>query len=119
MQEGRVTEAWTRVNDSLMEGRSDFVIGDSVMPFETVRLERRGEGFVYEVHSATHPGETPVVFRLSSFSDSGFVAEDPAHDFPKRILYRLVTVDSIFARVDGGPADSAHKDEFRYSRRKK
>ena len=36
-KDGIVTEQWKHVNDSLMEGNSDFVKGDSVIPFETMR----------------------------------------------------------------------------------
>lgn len=118
MQGGRVTEDWKRVNDSLMEGRSDFVMGDSITAFETVQLIRRGAEFFYEVRSATQPEQPVVAFRLSRFSDQEFIAENPEHDFPKRIRYKKISADSIFAVVDGGPADSLHKDEFAYSRKK-
>lgn len=114
-----VTEEWKTVHDSLMEGRSDFVKGDSVIPFETIKIFRRDTSFFYEPKAAGQNNEQPVEFKLSSFSDSGFVAENPVHDFPKRISYRLVNKDSIHAFVDGGPQMPDKKADFYYSRVKK
>lgn len=120
MQEGdgTVTEQWKPVNDSLMEGSSDFIKGDSVIPFEKIRMFRRGNEFYYEARAAGQNNEKPVEFKLSSFSDSGFVAENPQHDFPKRITYKLVNKDSIHAFVDGGPEQPDKKSDFFYSRNK-
>jgi hypothetical protein len=115
-KDGKVAEKWKHVNDSLMDGISDFIKGDSVIPFETMRMLRRGNDFYYEAKAAGQNNEQPVAFKLSSFSDSGFVAENPAHDFPKRITYRLVNKDSIHAFVDGGPAMPDKKSDFYYSR---
>lgn len=115
--DGTVTEQWKQVNDSLMEGSSDFIKGDSVIPFEKIRMFRRGNEFYYEAKAAGQNNEKPVEFKLSSFSDSGFVAENPQHDFPKRITYRLVNKDSIHAFVDGGPAMPDKRSDFYYSKK--
>lgn len=115
---GGATEEWKHINDSLMEGSSAFVTGDSVIPFETIRMFRRGRDFFYEVKAAGQNNEQPVEFKLSSFSDSGFVAENPQHAFPKRITYRLVNKDSIHAVVDAGPAMPDKRSDFYYSRSK-
>ena len=116
--DGIVTEQWKQVNDSLMEGSSDFIKGDSTIPFETIKLFRRNDKFFYEAKAAGQNKELPVEFKLTSFSDTGFVAENPQHDFPKRITYRLVNKDSIHAFVDGGPAMPEKKSDFYYSKNK-
>lgn len=116
--DGTVTEQWKPVNDSLMEGSSDFVKGDSVIPFETIRIFIRDTSFYYEAKAVGQNNEQPVEFKLSSFSDTGFVAENPQHDFPKRITYRLINKDSVHAFVDGGPQQPDKKSDFYYSRTK-
>jgi hypothetical protein len=116
--DGTVTEEWKTINDSLMEGKSDFVKADSVIPFEKIRLFRRDTSFFYEAKAAGQNNEQPVEFKLSSFTDSGFIAENPQHDFPKRITYRLVNKDSIHAFVDAGPSMPDKKSDFYYSRKK-
>jgi Domain of unknown function (DUF6265) len=118
-KDGLVTEQWKQVNDSLMEGSSDFIKGDSTIPFETIKIFRRSNDFIYEAKAAGQNKELPVEFKLSSFSDSGFIAENSQHDFPKRIIYRLITKDSIHAVVDGGAILPDKKADFYYSRIKK
>lgn len=117
-KEGITTEDWLRVNDSLLEGRSDFVKGDSVIPFETIRIYNITDTFYYEAKAAGQNKEQPVAFTMTSMTDSGFVAENPAHDFPKRISYRLVNRDSIHAYIDGGPAQPDKRADFFYRRKK-
>jgi hypothetical protein len=117
-KDGITTEDWLRVNDSLLEGRSDFVKGDSVIPFETIRIYNIADTFYYEAKAAGQNKEQPVAFTMTSITDSGFVAENPAHDFPKRISYSLVNPDSIHAYIDGGPAQQDKRADFFYSRKK-
>lgn len=116
--EATVTEQWKTINDSLMEGSSDVVKGDTIIPFETIRIFRKDASFYYEAKAAGQNNEQPVAFKLTSFSDSGFVAENPQHDFPKRISYTLVNKDSIHAFIDAGPQHPEKKSDFYYSRTK-
>lgn len=116
--DGTVTEKWKPVSDSLMEGSSDFIKGDSVIPFETIKIFRRDSSFYYEAKAAGQNNELPVEFKLTAYSDSGFVAENPQHDFPKRITYKLVNKDSIHAFVDGGLHQPDKRSDFYYSRKK-
>lgn len=116
--DGRVTEQWMPVNDNLMEGRSDFIKDDSIIPFETIRIFRKDTSFYYEAKAAGQNNEQPVTFKLTSFSDTGFVAENPQHDFPKRISYTLMTKDSVHAFIDGGPQQPDKKSDFYYFRTK-
>ncbi len=115
-EEGIVTEQWKKANDSLMEGSSDFIKGDSVIPFEIIKLYKTDTSFYYEAKAAGQNNEQPVAFKMTSFSDTSFVAENPEHDFPKRITYKLINKDSIHAFVDGGPSKPEKKSEFYYSR---
>jgi len=115
-KDGIVTEQWKHVNDSLMEGNSDFVKGDSVIPFETIKIYKKDTSFYYEAKAAGQNNELPVGFRITTISDSAFAAENPEHDFPKRITYRLITKDSIHAFIDGGPSMPEKKSDFYYSR---
>ncbi|MBX9782665.1 MAG: hypothetical protein K2X48_05140 [Chitinophagaceae bacterium] len=115
---GIVTESRWQVNDTLMEGRSDFIKADSVISFETIRIYKKNDAFYYEAKAAGQNNEQPVSFLITSCSDSGFVAENPQHDFPKRITYRFINKDSVYALVDDGAATPAKKSDFDYSRKK-
>lgn len=115
-KDGFVTEQWKQINDSLMEGSSDFIKGDSTIPFETIRLYKKDTSFYYEAKAAGQNNEQPVAFRITFISDTAFVAENPEHDFPKRITYNLINKDSIHAFIDGGPSVPEKKSDFYYSR---
>jgi hypothetical protein len=114
--DGIITEQWKPVNDSLMEGSSDFIKGDSVIPFEILRLFRKSNTFYYEAIAAGQNDEQPVEFLLTSFSDTGFVAENPQHDFPKRIVYKLKSTGEIHAYVDDG-SDTGKRLDFIYKQK--
>jgi hypothetical protein len=115
-EDGITTEAWNTINDTLMTGRSDFLKGDSLVPFETMRLYKTGNTFFFEVTAAGQNKELPVIFKISVFSDSNFIAENQAHDFPKRIIYNRCSLDSLHAFVDGGTTEPEKRADFYYSR---
>lgn len=44
-------------------------------------------GAIYYVSDVPENAK-PVDFKITSIDDNGFVCENPAHDFPKKISYR-------------------------------
>jgi hypothetical protein len=98
----RVTlEMWMRPEGELMLGASRTVAGGLTREFEQLRLEARGDTLIY---TAVPSGQKETAFRSNQLSDSGFVVENPAHDFPQRISYRRRGADSLVARIEGpGP----------------
>ena len=87
-----------------------FALLPLVLPWLVARIGARafyvgallpGAAFVY---TAIPSGQKETEFRSTSISDTMFVVENPAHDFPTKISYRRVTADSVVAVVQGpGP----------------
>jgi hypothetical protein len=85
-------------------GRTMFAVSRSVRDGETV-------GFEYlhiketETSSllliASPSGQTPSEFNMLSLSDTEVVFENPEHDFPQRIIYRLGDKDTLLGRIEG------------------
>lgn len=76
---------------------------DRVTSFEYFRIVFKDGRAVY---IAQPGGAPPTEFVASSLTETDFVFENPAHDFPKRVSYRRVDANSLTAWVDGGsPAD--------------
>lgn len=98
----RVTlEMWMPPEGGLMLGASRTTAGGAVREFEQVRLEAQGEVLLY---TALPSGQREASFRSTEVSDSGFTVENPAHNFPQRIIYRRRGADSLIARIEGpGP----------------
>jgi hypothetical protein len=116
---GAIMETWISVNDSSLAGESFMVrITGGTTILEKIQLVSRGNEYFYIPVAQGQNDNGPVKFKITSFNESGFVAENPEHDFPKRITYKLVNKDSVHAFIDGGPATPEKKSDFYYSRQK-
>jgi hypothetical protein len=95
----QIEEHWTQPAGGSMLGMSRTVIGIRTLEFEYLRLEQRADGIYYVAHPK---GRCPgTEFKLTSVTTSGAVFENPAHDFPKRIIYRK-TATGLVANIDAG-----------------
>src|SRR5436189_3987842 len=93
-------EHWTQVAGAIMMGMSRTVAGEKTVEFDYFRIEQRPDGIYYVAHpKARCPGTD---FKLTKASATEAVFENPAHDFPKRIVYRKTADDAITASIDGG-----------------
>ena len=43
----------------------------------------------------------PVTFTMTSKTDDAMTFENPEHDYPKKIVYRKVSADSLVAEISG------------------
>jgi hypothetical protein len=66
------------------------------------------EGMVYYVADVPENAQ-PVYFKLTELSEKGFSFENPAHDFPQKIVYKR-DGDRLRARISAG--DKAEEFEF-------
>lgn len=119
VKRGTIIETWQKNNDSSLLGSSKMITlsgGERVLE----NLELTHVSGVYYYISAVNGqnNNQPVRFRITSHSENGFVAENPEHDFPKRITYQLINKDSIHAFIDGGSQQPDKKSDFYYSRTK-
>jgi hypothetical protein len=98
-QGDRVTiEMWMAPAGGMMLGGSRSVAGGVTHSYEQLRLEARAGRLAYV---ALPSGQREATFTSTAVTDSGFTVENPAHDFPQRIIYRRRGVDSLAARVEG------------------
>ena len=75
-------------------------------------IELRGSDIFYVAHpNAKSPGTD---FKLVKLTSGEAVFENPTHDFPKRIIYRLNGDGSLTARVEGDGTEKEKAQEFRY-----
>ena len=116
---GTLVETWEMINDSTMNG-SSYVISASgeKRVLENLQLVRRNNEWNYISAVRNQNNSQPVSFRITNLGKDGFVAENPSHDFPKRIRYSRIGTDSIHAVIDGGPETPQKKSDYFYSRKK-
>ena len=91
-------ERWSAGCGAGFVGAGDEVCPEGEPFVETIALEQRGESIVYV---ASPRGQERAEFVLTSVRETGFVAENPTHDFPTRIAYRLSAPGVMEATVSG------------------
>lgn len=103
----RVTvEMWMPPAGGTMLGASRTTIAGNVREFEFLRLRTDGTTLVYV---ALPSGQKETEFRGAHASDTLLVFENPAHDFPQRVMYRRRGADSVVARIEGSGRDGGSR----------
>lgn len=116
---GMIMESWKANHDSSLLGSSKMVAASGEEKIlESLELIYSAGHYYYVSAVNGQNNNQPVRFRLSSHDGKGFVAENPEHDFPKRIIYELVNKDSIHAYIDGGPSAPGKRSDFYYVKSK-
>jgi hypothetical protein len=108
-----VTEQWMAPAGGMLLGAGRTVRGDSVTEYEQLRIHERGDTVVYH---AMPSGQAPAEFRTTQVSDTLVAFDNPAHDFPQRVLYRRGAADSLYARIEGTRNGQRRGVDFRYAR---
>lgn len=95
---GNVEELWLEPKAELMLGVSRTVRKNGTAAFEFIRIARTDDGIAY---IAQPGGRPPTAFRLVESKPGRVVFANPAHDFPRRIVYELRD-GKLCARTDDG-----------------
>ena len=93
---GRGIEQWTPGASGELIGRARLISDAGDRETERLRIFRRGDSLMYEAHPVD---QQLTLFALRSYSADSLVFENPAHDFPQRIVYHRVGADSLIAVV--------------------
>jgi hypothetical protein len=80
--------------------------------YEMVVLREQEDRLEYEAHPSGQPAATFLSTRISA---SELVFENPAHDFPQQVGYRL-DGDALFAWISGTQNGKDRRIEFAYKR---
>lgn len=108
-----IDEQWMAPMGRTMLGMARTVRGDSTLEFEHLQILERGGHAVFHAEPS---GQTPADFEARSVSDSLVTFENPAHDFPQRVIYRRRGRDSLIARIEGTRNGRVRGVDFPYTR---
>jgi len=108
-----IEEQWMVPRGGSMLGMSRTVRGDSLIEFEYLAIREEAGRLAYEAHPS---GQETAAFLSSAVTDSSIVFENPGHDFPQRIGYRLAGPDSALAWIEGTANGRTRRVEFPYRR---
>jgi hypothetical protein len=109
---GRGIEQWSPAASGELIGRARLISETQDRETERLRIFRRGDTLFYEAHPVD---QALTLFPLRSYSRDSLVFENPAHDFPQRIVYHRVGADSLIAVV-GAITGTARPLRFAFKR---
>jgi hypothetical protein len=93
-------EVWKTASDQkTMEGVSYQINGTDTLVTERIKIigEKKAFYFVPDV-----AGDQPEInFKITRFDDTAFTAENPKHDFPKIIRYKIIPPNKLMAQIEG------------------
>lgn len=94
-----VEEHWMKPAGKTMLSLSRTIAQGKTLAFEFVRVVEEEDGNIYYVAKPSNQMEAR--FKLVRSASNEAVFENPEHDFPQRIIYRLEKDGSLFARIEG------------------
>ena len=105
-----VSETWSNRRGGIMLG-SSITIGDDAFGWEQARIEASEDGLTFHAQPRSQPA---AAFRLIRSGPREAVFENPAHDFPQRVIYRR-DGDRLTGRIEGvtGGRDQAIEWHYR------
>ncbi|HEX8562208.1 MAG TPA: DUF6265 family protein [Flavobacterium sp.] len=116
--EGDWSEIWTRGNDSAFIAKSFFVVKKDTVFSESVELFEQNDKLVYSVTVPTENPAKPVDFTSTEIKDDVVTFTNPNHDYPSKIVYRLITSDSLVATISGIQKGQTKSEVFAMTRTK-
>lgn len=113
-----IHERWKRTDDGFHSGIGFVMVGTDTVFIEHLSLAPDSAGRIsYDARIPSQNGGDAVPFLLTACSGDSMVFENPAHDFPQRIVYALQADGRWRARVGGPGKDGAWRTErFLFSR---
>ncbi len=80
-------EEWKRINEYELSGRGISMTGTDTTFIEKIGMIMKDNHIYY---TADVPENKSVVFfKITELTPNGFTCENPDHDFPKKIVYKL------------------------------
>jgi len=104
------SENWMKPSGKTMLGMGRYVKNNETLFYEFLQIRETPDGNIYFV--ALPSGQKEASFKLIRRDINEAIFENPEHDFPQRVMYRLEGKDSLNASVEGMDLGKQRKEEF-------
>ncbi len=98
-QEAGSGEQWMPPAGGTMLGVNRTVRDSKTVAFEFMRIVEQDDGGLEFIASPS--GQSTASFLMVSVNDGEVIFENPDHDFPRRIIYRLLSDEDLIGRIEG------------------
>ena len=105
-------EMWMPPLDGAMSGLTQTNAGGRLVSVEAASITIEPAGVTF---TARPQGQAPTAFVLKPGKAGEAVFENPAHDFPQRVIYRRCGQD-LCARIEGAMDGKPQAMDWRYTR---
>ncbi len=112
---GFIYEEWIKVNKDHLQNRGYIIKEGDAVVTERVALTNSKDAIFYTSTVEDQNDQKPIAFKLTASAGHKYVFENPAHDFPRRIVYRLISADSLHAFIDDG-TETGKRMNFYYKK---
>jgi Domain of unknown function (DUF6265) len=102
-------EIWTGVRGGALLGMHRDVKAGRLVSWEFFRVDTTPDGIVYFASPRSAP---PTPFRLVEAGSERAVFENPAHDFPQRLVYWRDAKGALHARIEGPHGGETVSEEW-------
>lgn len=103
------TERWT-IDGEMMTGIGEATRDGTVIVVEQMNIRKDEDGNL--VFTASPVGQTTTSFVMTNIADDEIVFENRDHDFPQRIIYRLLPDFDLLGRIEGVIDGQARSADF-------
>ena len=101
LDEGTVSESWQRTTDSTFIGHSYFIKTKDTLHSESIELIQNGEQLFYNSTVKGQNSDNAEKLKLTSESKNQLVFENAQLDYPQKIVYKLISIDSLIVTISG------------------
>ena len=109
----QITEIWMKPVGAMMIGAGRTVRNGKAVDYEFLRIVEEADGVFYISKPTANKDETK--FKLIRASAGELLFENPAHDFPQRIIYKT-NGNGLNARIEGATNGKTRGIDFPYAR---
>jgi len=109
-----IEENWASVVKNRMDGSSTIKKNNKIVEQESIVIDQDAAGDIY--YRAKPSRQKSASFKLVTLDSTNAVFENLKHDFPQRIIYRLVLPDSLIAEIEGSIKGKRRSVVFPYKK---
>jgi hypothetical protein len=113
---GAIYEEWQVKSDSQLSGKSYKLNNKDTTVLENVTISLQRTEIYFTPVVRDQNNQQPVPFKLISCSGNRYVFENKEHDYPQRVIYELVSMNDLKARIEGKKNGKEMGSDFNYIR---
>jgi hypothetical protein len=116
---GILKETWVSKDDSTFVGQSYYIQNKKdTLHDEQIELVQDSEHLIYKATVKGENNDAPIPFQMTKDEDSLLVFENPKHDYPQKIQYKLLKNGSLIATVSGKQNGKNSLENYPMTRKK-